>query len=188
MAQVICNLPKPGEEVRYVDVINGIGGKQRLCVDASLTVGSLTIGGVYIQDDDTGVRADVVPINSLNALVVEDAFVAQKTRVVEFDENIVAPNATIVLNSYTVPAGLESWMTGVTIGGNRAGIFEIYASGTLKIRYRNSGSDRTKEYTFPEWLFAMDGQSFEIKVTNIDNLNGTFEATWWGFTKNMPGN
>ena len=179
MAEVLTDL----RAERYVDTVFA-AGKNRLCVDAALT-GTITIGAVAIEDEVTGLTANVREINDLNALIVEDAYTAQKERIVKFGDTVVAAGATGTLVSYTVPAGKEFWFTGYIVGGNRPAEFEIFKGVTQLARMRNSGSQRSREFTFPEWIEGSAGDVFTIKANSIAYVGSeTFEATLFGFIKN----
>jgi len=182
MAQVLTNLPKPGEEQRYVDVINGAGGKQRLCVDASLSVSSITIGGVYIYDYNSGLGADVIPNDAgQNGLVVVCTSPA-KSKVTIYGSGMIAPSGTLTLATYAVPALKRFVWTGAMVGSAAVGEFDLKIGAAVIAKVRNSGSNRTITVKFPEEPEASAGSTVEVVGENIGDLARSFETTIFGYT------
>ena len=182
MANVICNLPKTGEEVRYVDVIIGTGGKSRLCVDAELT-GTITIGAVVIKDNNTGLESDVIlGSDGYNGLVVVTEDVP-KSKVMIYGTSLVAIGGTLTIATYTVPVGKKFTFTGAIIGGAQEGEFDMLISSATICKIRNSGSNRTIIAKFPEDPEASAGAIIDVKVTNIGEKAKSYEATIFGYTR-----
>ena len=184
MAVVLTNLPKPGEEQRYVDVIVDVGGKHRLCVDANLTVSEITIGGVYLYDYNSGLGADVIPTaGGYNGLVVVTTE-QPKGKVTIYGSSMIAPNSTLTLATYTVPSLKRFVYSGAIIGSASAGEFDLKVGAATVAKVRNSGSNRTIIVKFPEEPEASAGTTIEIVGENIGDLARMFEATIFGYTIN----
>lgn len=179
MANVLCNLPKPGEPVRYVDVVH-VSGKDRLCVDAVFG-GTVVVDAIKIEDgDDSGLNANVFETACGDKGLVVIPAEKDSVRIDIFQEATVAKDVTVTLSSYTVPGGETLAITGMIIGGDGSGVFELLVNGSVKARVRNSGSIRSKEVTLPQKILVPAGQVVDIDVTNIENKTHDYDSTLFG--------
>lgn len=180
MANVLCNAPKTGEPIRYVDVIDD-GGIMRLAVDASLTVGDIQIGAVEIKDHDSGVRADVLSVGSTNGLVIYDGLEEEKIPYLGFGEKIIGASATDTLISKTVTVGKKLYIESITCGGNEYGKFFLFVNTTKRMIMRNSGSNPTIIFKFDKALIFNGGDTIELKAENIYHQTKTYEGNIVGY-------
>lgn len=179
MAVVLSNLPKPGEDVRYVDVIVGTGGVKRLAVDAEFS-GTISVGAVIIKDNNTGLEADVITSQQGHNGLVVVAEEPPRSKVTIYGEAVVAPGGTLNLATYLVPTLKKFIFKGVVVGGAESGEFDVQISSGTISKVRNSGSARTIVAKFPEEPEASAGAVIDIDVTNIGDLTKSFEATIFG--------
>jgi len=105
-----------------------------------------------------------------------------RSKVIIYGDEVLAPNGTITLASYTVPSGKRFYFKGGLVGGDEAGEFSFeITSGRIGL-WRNSGASRSALVNFPEMPEASAGAVIEIRVKNIGIKNKQFEATIYGYT------
>jgi len=176
MATVLTD--KRGE--RFVDTVT-IGGKNRLCVDASLTVDDISIGAVEIKDGDSDIRLDVEVCGDYNAILTQDCVDFQKTKINIFGQSLITKGSTLTVATHTVTAGKTFHFTGLTYGGSAMGEFDVELDGATTFLLRNTGSSLTQKQSFSEPPEVGAGKVINIKVENMFNKDGIFDVTIEGF-------
>jgi len=175
---------QPDAPRRDVCIVTDANGKHRLCVDSTISVGSIEIGAVEIKDSNTGTTVDVETVYDFNAMMVYDAIEFQKVIINDYSESLISQGSTVTLNSYTVPTGKVFFLTGGIVGGSGPAIFEYIINGNTIIKVRNSGSDRTKRVIFDEKFEVSAGGVIEVKATNEYRLQRQYESLMMGYILN----
>jgi len=135
-----------------------------------------TITGTDQQRLIKAIRTDV----DGNLIVVQiDTY---RSKVILYGDEMVAPAATAILATFTVPSGRRFYFKGGLVGGDEYGEFSFEISAGRIGMWRNSGSARSAVITFPEQPEASAGAIITISVTNNSNKTKQFEATIYGYT------
>ncbi len=154
-----------------------------LPVDATINVGTVSIGNVGIKDGNSGIIADVENIGSYNALLVKEINDYQKTPYHVYSSSSIAAGATLTVSSYTVSTANQFVWKGVLLSADELCEFYVTIDGTRKGVWRNSGSERGKQLIFAEAIIVTAGALVEVKAKNLSNKTKTFHATIQGYER-----
>ena len=143
---------------------------------------TIDLAEVVIKDPDTDQKANVITgQHGLSGLVVITEQIP-RSKVTVFGQTVIAPGATVLVATYTVPALKKFFWRGVVVGGGQEGEFDLQISTATQFFIRNSGSIRTVILTFPEDPEASAAATIDVYITNIGDLAKSFEATICGYT------
>jgi hypothetical protein len=139
------------------------------------------MGVVIIRDSVSDIQANVIRKDNKNALLVYDIKDETKQAVNIFHDEIISPDSTLTLSEYTVPTDKHFVLQGAMVGGNQPGIFYFKVDSDTIAIARNSGSERTVVFSFPQPFIINTGKRIYIEVKNIGNITETFETTLSGY-------
>jgi hypothetical protein len=126
------------------------------------------------------------PISASNPVPVEIVDGPRVDEYSAFGEATLGAGASATLVTKTVPSGKIIGITGIIVGGNEAGKFEINVNAGMKTRLRNSGANRSVGGPrFPVAIKAVASEVITVVATNISNKSETFEATLFWVEANV---
>ncbi len=141
---------------------------------------------VLIADSNDNIINPATAENQTNGsqkvAIVQDPDIS---KVILYGDAMIAPTASAVLATYTVPAGKRFYFKGGLVGGDEYGEFSFEISAGRIGLWRNSGSARSALINFPELPEASASAVIEIVATNNGNKTKQFEATLYGHTKTV---
>lgn len=136
-------------------------------------------GNVNIQDSDGN---PIVSVDGRLLVNADSAFTIQDLRVLYSEEAAVAVGSETVINTYTAPPGVISYLLSILGSGENRAQFNIYNNGTLLDRQYTNVTQLTAPFDYKTGAGSVPGMVITVgnvltmSVVNSGNSSANYNA------------
>jgi hypothetical protein len=153
----------------------------KLMCDATVDIGSITIGNVKIAARPDGVTLEYVLVDNNRRVVVSDD-PTSVNRVRDYEEKTtVLPNIETIILTYTNPQSY--YLEKIICSGTADAKFKVKLNGTAIETLRNSWNNRNIAFDFTnKSVYCSAGTTVTVTAVHAEKTAQDYESSLFGFT------
>lgn len=153
----------------------------KLKVDATVDIGSITIGNVKIATRSDGTTLEYILVdNNRRVVVSEDPSVFNRFK--DYKETVtVLPNVETIISTYT--NALAYYLGKIVCSGTADAKFHLKINGTTIQTLRNNWNNRNVTFDFTDKsVYCSAGATITVTATHTEKTSQDYESSLTGFT------